>query len=565
MVLATGLVVVAAAATVIFLTSPAALFGDSESEQVSALSTPVTEDSGETERPQYEDGGAYREADVGFPRTLNPLLAQSTSERTVASLLFRGLLMLDSAGNPQPDLASEWSVSDDGLRYEVTLDTSVRWHDGEPVGVEDVLFTVSLVQDPEFPGDQSLSRFWRGISVERAGESSVAFRLMEPYAGFPNYLVLPLIPKHIYAGSLPADLLDAGLDSQVVGTGPYALSEVDEDRRELHFSAAVTSGISSNIDEVIFAYFDSRDEAMRAFRDGAVDGVAYVPLSALSGEGTLPAETRVYAPALPGYTALFLNNRHPLFRDPETRRAIEHAINREQLIDTVFAGHAIAGSSPIPSMLSGFSPGNHATFDRDRARDLLKQAGWATDGDDGTLRRDGERFVVPLLVNVDDPQRMAVADVLRAQLEDMGIRLEIEAVPEDEIRQKMSSRQFAAALFGWHTETGDPDCFQMWHSSQADEGMNFTGFSDPDADEALLAARRAVDLDERDQYYAEFQRVFAEQVPAVVLFYPRYHFAVSARVHGAEPVPLVNPSDRVRQIPKWYLGETSEIGPADEN
>jgi peptide/nickel transport system substrate-binding protein len=544
-----GLLVILVAVAVV--TGPSLLSGEADSGDPAPSPEPTPE---EVHEPQNAD--AYIEADVGFPTTLNPLLAESSSERVVASLLFRGLLQTDTHGDPQPDLASGWSVTEDGLRYEVQLAEDLRWHDGESFGVDDVLFTVSLVQDAEFPGDPSLSRFWRSITASQVDEATIAFDLMEPYASFPNYLTLPVLPKHVFRGILPSDLLDPAVAWNAIGTGPYALDGIDPEDRELRFVAAKSSGIDANIEEVIIRYFDNREDALDAFRDGSVDGVAYVPLDALEDSDSLPPGSRVYAPSLPGYTALYFNVRHPLFRDAESRRAIEYAINRDEIIERVFAGHATSGSSPIPRMLSAHSPGNHAEYDPDRARDLLEEAGWRLAEGEQTRQRDGERFTMPLLLNGDDPQRMALARVIREQLAEVGVAVDIQPMSGGEVGQALAARQFASAIYGWRTENGDPDCFQMWHSSQADSGMNFSGFAHSEVDELLVAARHAVNLETRNQHYAEFQAIFAEQVPAVVLFYPRYHFAVSARVHGAEPEPLVNPGNRVRQIPKWYIRET---------
>lgn len=509
-----------------------------------------------TPGPESSEPVRYVEADVGFPGTLNPLLASSSSERAVTTMLYRTLLSTDESGDPEPDLAVDWSVSDDGMTHTIELDSEAEWHDGEPISGADVLFTISLVRDAEFPGDRDLSQFWRAITPRQTGEHTIEFTLLEPYVGFAHYLKLPILPKHEFGDVLPADLDDVAFDEDVTGSGPYALAELDQQDGELRFVAQRDDG-SVGFPEIVFRYYESREEAIDAFREGEVDGVSYVPLDALHDDAALPGNSQVYGPELAGYTALYFNVRHPYFRDTNTRRAIEAAIDRESIVDSVLGNHAIPGSSPIPRMSSAHQPGNHQEHSPEAARELFEREGWLVAEGDEVRQRDGEYFLIPLIVNSDDPQRIAVANLIQEQLREVGIAVDVQVMSSEDVQQALSSRQFTAVVFGWHTQNGNLDCFQMWHSSQGEDGRNFTGFVDANADELLLAARRSVSIDERNEHYRGFQEIFAEQVPAVVLFYPRYHFAVSESVQGAQPVPLVSPGDRVRQMPEWYGVESS--------
>jgi peptide/nickel transport system substrate-binding protein len=494
----------------------------------------------------------YIEADIGFPQTLNPILARSRSERNVSKLLYRGLIAIDGSGMPSADLAISWTMSDDGLTYTLTLDPDARWHDGAPVTASDIIFTVNLVQDPEYPGDRELGRFWRAIRVERVDDATVSFHLLEPFAGFINHLTLPILPRHVLGAVLPSDLHDSGFSWEPVGNGPYALVSADPDSQTIKLSV-VEQGVSAGIEMIEFRYFDDIGEMLEAFRDGDVMGVSYVPFEAVQQSGMLPDGARVYAPAMPGYTALYFNLRHPLFRDVAVRKAIEYAIDREWIVQEVLAGQASAGSSPIPGPLWYSDPGNHRAHDPDEARRLLEASGWRPSDIDGVLETEGQRLSFALLVNADDSRRLAVAYAIQEQLANVGIRVDVQPMGTAEVNAALTSRQFTVALYGWHAANGDPDCFQMWHSSQTEHGLNFSGLSDHDVDSLLTEARQTADREERRRLYGEFQEAFADLAPAVVLYYPRYHFAVSAAVHGADPTSLVDPSDRMRQIPGWYV------------
>ena len=101
--------------------------------------------------------------------------------------------------------------------------------------------------------------------------------------------------------------------------------------------------------------------------------------------------------------------------------------------------------------------------------------------------------------------------------------------------------------------SGDPDPYPMWHQTQIEGGQNYSGWNNRRASEVLEEARRVTDWDQRGEYYSEFQRVFAEEMPALIIAYPVYTYAVDQAVHLVQIGPLVSPSDRFRNIADWYM------------
>jgi ABC-type transport system substrate-binding protein len=156
-------------------------------------------------------GGTYIEGMVGQPLALNPLLCQYNEvDRDLCSLIFDGMFYLDSNGLLRPDLAARLpDVSPEGLVYTVTLRSDVRWHDGQPFTADDVLFTVSLIKDPGFPGQEDLAELWRTIEISRVNTYNLSFTLREPFAPFPDYLTLGIAPAHILRSVPASDLASA--------------------------------------------------------------------------------------------------------------------------------------------------------------------------------------------------------------------------------------------------------------------------------------------------------------------------------------------------------------------
>lgn len=499
-------------------------------------------------------GGTYVEGDVGMPTTLNPLLATSATEQDVARLLFRGLTRVDGTGAPLPDLASDWKVSDDGRVYTFTLRRDVTWQDGQPVTSQDVRFTIATIQAPDFPGNDALARFWRGIVVAAPDDWTVTFTLLEPFAAFPNYASVPILPRHLLGGVLASDLPTHPFSFAPVGTGPFRLEAFSREKRTV--SLVRYDGYAGEkplLDRVEFRYYDDTQSLLAALKAGEVQGTGTVSIDQLLRPGSLPRNMLIYAPSVSSYTALFFNLRSPLFADPEVRRAIERGIDRKRIVKDVLQEHATVGTGPVPDTSWAYAPPRTPPADADDAKRILEEAGWKDADGDGVREKGGQRLSFPLLVNDDDAQRMAVAANLVAQLRPIGVRVVPQPLSAPEVSQALSRREFAAALFGWHTASGDPDCYQLWHSSGAEDGLNFSGLRNEEIDRLLEEARQATDREQRKGLYAQFQQVFAEQVPAIVLYYPRYYFAVSAGVRGVEPTPLVEPSDRLAQLTTWYV------------
>jgi len=113
-------------------------------------------------------------------------------------------------------------------------------------------------------------------------------------------------------------------------------------------------------------------------------------------------------------------------------------------------------------------------------------------------------------------------------------------------------RSYDAAVVHWDL-AGDPDPYPLWHSTQIRDGQNYAGWDNRTADESIEKARTTVDRAARKQYYSEFQRIFAEEVPALLLYHPVYTFGVRDKVHNVQLGPLNTPSDRFRSFANWYI------------
>ncbi|WP_352428027.1 peptide ABC transporter substrate-binding protein [Thermoflexus sp.] len=501
-------------------------------------------------------GGQYVEALVGPITTLNPLQVQpGDPEADLTRLIFNSLVRLDPQGLPVGDLALRWEVSEDGRRYTFYLRPNVRWHDGVPFTADDVLFTVRLLQSPDLPGPPGRAFLWQAIEVVPINSLTVQFRLPEPLAVFPDLLTFGILPAHRLQGVPPSQFSAHPFHLSPIGTGPYRVERVyvEEGRIQRVRLAAHTGYFRGPplLEQVEFRIFPDTRTALMAYRAGEVQGIARIFPTDLDQVRALPT-LNLFSALLSGYEAILLNHASPLFRDREVRQALWLALDRQHLIDRLLAGQGVVAHSPIPPRNWAFHPRlPPVPYDPERARALLEARGWTIpEGETG--RRKGDQVFRFRLVTSADGFHEVLAQEIARQWRALGIAVEVEPLPGDLVAQALAPHRFDAALVEIMIP-GDPDPYPFWHETQVEGGQNYGGFRDRDISEVLEEARRVPDIARRRDLYWRFQELFQEKVPALLLFYPVYTYAVDERISGIQIGALLHtPADRFDGITEWY-------------
>lgn len=509
-------------------------------------------------------GGTYVEGVVGAPQYINPLLCPLHDEdRDLCSLVFAGLTRFNENGDITPDLATTWSISDDGITYTFKLRPDARWQDGIPVTAADVLFTVGLLQDPKFPGRPDIGALWQSVAASRIDNLTVAFALSQPYAPFLDFTTLGLLPQHVLSGTAASGLEQAPFNLQPTGNGAWRVAEVNTSNGRVTSVALEPSaayfGRKPNLSRVVFRYYPNSEAAFEALRSGDVDGVGNIPL-ALSKRAEALDGVNIYAAGRSRYSALFINQRRDsgaiALSDKAVRQALMYALDRERIISDVLGGQAVVADTLFIPGTWAFDPEvKHYALDRDRAARLLRDAGYelatVQPSNVTVWQKNGEPVAFTLLTQ-DDSARRAVAEAVARQWRDLGVQVSVQPV-RNLVRDFLSSRQFQVALVESLVD-GDPDPYPLWHQSQiVAPGQNYAGFDNKDASEWLEKARVTTDRGVRADYYRRFQELFAEELPALPLYYPVYQYALSSRVRRVQVPPLVYPSDRLRTLADWYV------------
>lgn len=499
-------------------------------------------------------GGTYVEGLAGSPRYINPLFSQyNQTDEDLVRLIFTGLTTTDDQGQIIPDLATDWEISEDGLQYTFHLRRDVRWHDGTPFTADDVLFTVQAIQDADFQGVSSLADLWRQVDVKRVDDYTVSFRLGKPFAPFLGYTTSGLLPAHLLADVPARELLEHSFNTKPIGTGPFMVREATPD----HIVLAANPyfyGDRPYLERLEFKFYPDYESIFNAYQQGEVMGISRVQppdLPRVHREENL----NLFSARLAGYTIIFLNLQRPVFEEEEVRQALLYALDRQKIIDQILDGQGLVAHSPImPNSWAYNERVQRYSYDVEKAESLLEEEGWVDADGDGVREKEGIRLEFAILA-ADDSTQIRIIEEITRQWEQVGVKANPQVAGfSGLVSDFLRPRRFDAVLVNWRDTSNDPDLYPLWHSTQAvDEGQNYAGFDDREADEMLEQARQTTDRGARAGMYRRFQEIFAEEVPSLLLYYPVYNYAVDARVRGVQISPLVYPGDRFRNIAQWYI------------
>lgn len=564
-------------------------------------------------------GGTYVEGLLGEPRLVNPLFASTNEvDQDLARLLFAGLFRIDEQGLVAPDLAERFEVAGDGKAVTVTLRPNLRWHDGAELTSDDVVFTVRLLQDPN--AQSPLRGAFRGVTIERVDERTVKFATDRPLAVFLSALTLGILPEHLWSDIPPTHLPLAELNLRPIGSGPYRFVGLTKDRRGSIRSYTLEryAGFHRTpplLERIAFRFTGERDQLIASLNGREIDGIgALIPIPP---HAITRRDVTKHAIRLPSTSAVFLNQKRsaPL-RDAAVRRALSLAVDRRAIIASALDG---AGEPIGGPLIPGFSPAADPPapdpFDLDGAQAALDGAKWtrvdaatlvaqrtsaelqklevekkragkkraelaATEEERATIEERVRAEVAPdcagcpdlpyfrvqggttlalTITTADAPELVAVAERVRDAWRAIGARVQLEIVSLERIRgEVIPNRAYDALLFS-QILGPDPDPFPFWHSSQVRHpGLGLSYFSNRAIDKVLEDARATLDHTVRGEKYTQFQKLLADERPAIFLTTPTLTYAVTNAVRGVRVDSVTQPADRFATIAEWYT-ETERV------
>lgn len=498
------------------------------------------------------EGGNLVLATTAAPTLFNPYYSTDTSSSTIEGFIFSGLVTVDQDFNPEGDLAESWDFTDDGLRWTFHLRENVKWHDGEPMTADDVVFSYTIPKDPDYVGPRGLP-FEIIEEVNKIDDYTVEFVLSEPYAPFITITAqFEVLPKHIL-GEVPiAELGKHPFNTkEPIGTGPFKFKEWKEGEyialeahEDYHLGAP-------KLDGLLYKIVPDTNTSMAQLQVGEISmaGISpeYVGMAQdLEAKGMVKLES---GPSN-AFEYIGYNLRNELFQDKKVRHALTHAIDREAIIQAILGDAGTVAHGPGSPANWAFNPDvPKFEYDPEKAKQLLKEAGWEP-GPDGILEKDGKKFEFALKTTSANEIRQQIAEVAQQQWAEIGIKTSIEVLEWSAYVEQTSppNWNFDAIVAGWSIGS-DPDPTWFWHTSEIEAGLNYNGYSNSEVDELLSKNTQIADLEERKAVIAEADAIVTEDQPNTFLYYPEGYLAISPKLVG----PSYNAANTYYKIHEWYF------------
>jgi peptide/nickel transport system substrate-binding protein len=528
---------------------------------------------------------------VGSVRRINPLLSTHTAEADIASLIFEGLARTNEFGEPVPALAQSWVVSSDGLEYVVTLRDDILWHDGVPFSAADVLYTMSLLRSPGFPGDPELGRFWRTVETEAIGERIIRFRLTQPLGTFPDKLRIGILPEHVLRGTPASGLAAHPANLTPIGTGPYQLEAIRTNtagqiervdlRAAPNYRLRPEVGANSlGVERLSFMLFPDFASARAALENRTIDALSGVnaeeraALFLSANQFDLVMYNQI-ANALGVVIFNWQSDDAPFFREQRIRAALATGLDRVSIVTRIMANQAVPADSPLlagswayVSNLPWPAYNPPAAIQLiEQGLDRLARLGIAIEPDPTPAEPTADSiptevpstayFEFAILVP-DMPVMIALANEIAAQWAQLNLAVRVTPADWPTYLARLDSGAFDVALVEFSLGTSsDPDVYDLWHQGQYPDGRNFGGVDDRRISELLERARRESYGVNRAIDYRAFQREFVQRAIALPMYYPVFTYVTAPYVNGVQLGFIGAPSDRFRTIVNWSLASVS--------
>jgi len=482
-------------------------------------------------------GDAFVTAELGDARVLVPFLADDSASSSISSLVFNGLTKLDKNLNIVGDLAESWEVSEGGLVITFYLKKDVKWHDDYPLTAEDVKFTYEALLDPKngCPYTASYTDIER---IEIIDNHTITFTYRRPYVPALHKLGMGIIPKHILAGQ---DIRTSAFKRSPTGTGPYKFNKWKTDQYIILESNKDYFEHRPYIDKRVSRIIPNQAIQFLELSSGSIDSMGLTPYQYKHRAVTkrFKENFNTYKYLSHAYTYIGYNLEDPLFKDVRVRQAFSYAVNKKEIIEGVLLGFGEVCTGPFLKGTKWYSMDAAGySYDIDKAKALLREAGWSDTDGDGMLDNGGVDFKFKLITNQGNKMRQDIATLVQRQLSLLGIKVEIQTIAWAAfLNEFIDKKKFQAVILGW-TIPQDPDCFNVWHSESSKEGgLNFISYKNEEVDRLIVEGRAMFDVEKRERIYKRIHELIARDAPYTFLYFPYATPAVSKRFRGIEPAP----------------------------
>ncbi len=426
--------------------------------------------------------------------SLDPYQMTAAGTREVLFNVYEGLIKPDATGDYVPAVASDYTVSEDGLTYTFPLRDGVLFHNGDAVTAEDVLYSFETCAATSNETDliAALSAIEK---IEADGDNQIVITLSEPSTAFLSYAAMVYIVPEGYSDQATSP----------VGTGPFKFVSRSVQESLVMEKFADYWGEAAYLDKVTFKIFEDANALMSALSAGSIDMVNHLTIDQV--DTVKGGDFKVLEGTMNLVQALYLNNGVEPFDNEKVRQAMCYAVNVDDILELTAAGYgAKLGSSIYPSFTKYFDESlvDYYDYDVEKAKSLLAEAGYP----------DG--FSMTITIPSNYTPHMNVGEVLVEQLAQVGITATIEPVEwETWLTEVYAGRNFESTVIGFDAATLNAGALlNRWMSTNE---SNMINYDNPDYDAVMEEAAACTDEEQQTELYKEAASILTETAANVYI------------------------------------------------
>lgn len=464
------------------------------------------------------DSSDSKDIVVGFgaePLTVDPHDADDSISNQANLLLYDKLVTFDKDNNIVPELATDWSTSEDGMSLTLQLREGVEFQDGTPFNAEAVKINFERVLDE----DNNLARhsiyadYMESIVVD--DEYQVTINFHRKFG--PAIATL----AHGAGGIISPKAIEEGEDigTNPAGTGPYSLANWTPGTEMVFEANENYWGDEPQLDSITFRVIPENSSRTIALENGEIDVASPVSIQDIE---RLQENEDISITADPIYRNLFIsmNFNNPLFQDKKVRQALNYAVDKETIVENTLKNMGEVSTAAVGSSLNGYSEVGTYEYNPEKAKELLEEAG-VEEGTKIKLWTPDARYLMD----------STIAELVQANLSEVGFDVDFQVWEWSSYSNELDNpdSDFDLMIRSWGASTGDID-WGLRPTLTSEGSNNYGGYSNPEVDELVFAGLNSSDMDERIQIYNEAMQIIHEDAPWVFLVEYKEPIAVRAEL-----------------------------------
>jgi peptide/nickel transport system substrate-binding protein len=491
----------------------------------------------------------------GSPQNLNPIFASSGYEMRVGSVLYESPFTFDAEMNWKINTTwvERYEESPDHLSATLKLKPNLKWHDGTPLTAHDIVFSWQAICDDRVPCPAVKVGTLELADCIALDDHTVKYVHKEARPTSKWNIYFPIIPKHLYEKDrenfpdLKTGDYYAQLNRNPVGCGMYTFKEWIANDKIVVERWEDYPGPKPPFKTIIFRLIPDQNAQLLAFENQDLDCIELTgeqfAQQTTSSENFKKVGYKIKEVEWSyGYIGWNMDGSNPFFADQRVRRAMTHALNIPLIIENVYYNLTEPCLGIYHKDAPMFNPElQPIPFDLEKAKQLLDEAGWITDAQDGwrykTINGTQVQFSFTLSLPQGSLTSPKIANYFQEDLRSIGIDMKTRSVEWATFLQQARQHEFEAQIAAWGTGT-DPDTgWNLWRTDEYDTGRNYGGYSNARVDELFEMGRKEFDPDQRNAIYQEIHKIIYEDQPYTFIANRPSLFAINQRIQGVEAGP----------------------------